>query len=69
MKFLENLQKKQHEMLFAKGKPLEKLFPLFEAGDTFMLTPGEVKKFNALFDADREKAPLRWAQDSDCVTR
>lgn len=44
MKFLVDLQKKQHEMLFAKGKPLEKLFPLFEAGDTFMLTPGEVTK-------------------------
>ena len=42
MKFLKDLQHKQHEMLFAKGKPLEKLFPLFEAGDTFMLTPGEV---------------------------
>ena len=44
MKFLKELQDKQHEMLFAKGKPLEKLFPLFEAGDTFMLTPGEVTK-------------------------
>jgi Na+-transporting NADH:ubiquinone oxidoreductase subunit B len=44
MKFLKELQDKQHEMLFAKGKPLEKLFPLFEAGDTIMLTPGEVTK-------------------------
>jgi Na+-transporting NADH:ubiquinone oxidoreductase subunit B len=44
MKFLKDLQDKQHEMLFAKGKPLEKLYPLFEAGDTIMLTPGEVTK-------------------------
>ncbi|MFP6582006.1 MAG: NADH:ubiquinone reductase (Na(+)-transporting) subunit B [Candidatus Hydrogenedentota bacterium] len=44
MKFLKDLQDKQHEMLFAKGKPLEKLYPLFEAGDTFMLTPGETTK-------------------------
>jgi Na+-transporting NADH:ubiquinone oxidoreductase subunit B len=32
---------KQHEMLFGKGKPLEKLYPLFEAGDTIAFTPGE----------------------------
>lgn len=44
MKFLKEIQDKQHEMLFAKGKPLEKLYPLFEAGDTFMLTPGETTK-------------------------
>lgn len=31
----------QHEMLFGKGKPLEKLYPLFEAGDTIAFTPGE----------------------------
>ncbi len=29
---------------------------------TDLLTPGEVRKFNRLFAADREKAPLRWVQ-------
>lgn len=28
--------------LFAKGGKLEKLYPLYEAGDTFLYTPGEV---------------------------
>ncbi len=27
---------------FEKGKPLEKLYPLYEAADTFLFTPGEV---------------------------
>jgi Na+-transporting NADH:ubiquinone oxidoreductase subunit B len=42
MKFLRELQDKQHDLLFAKGKPLEKLYPLYEANDTFLYTPGEV---------------------------
>ena len=41
MKFLRNLLDKQ-EKLFHKGGKLEKLFPLFEAGDTFVFTPGKV---------------------------
>ncbi|OGX38342.1 MAG: NADH:ubiquinone reductase (Na(+)-transporting) subunit B [Omnitrophica WOR_2 bacterium RIFCSPHIGHO2_02_FULL_52_10] len=39
MKFVEN-QMKKIGGLFAKGKPLEKFFPFFEAIDTFLLTPG-----------------------------
>lgn len=30
--------------LFAKGGKLEKLYPLYEAGDTFLFTPGSVTK-------------------------
>ena len=30
------------EKLFGKGGPLEKLYPLYEATDTFVRTPGEV---------------------------
>ena len=41
MKFLVE-QMKNMEKLFHKGKPLEKFYPLFEAGDTFLLTPGKV---------------------------
>ena len=41
MKLLRNLLDKQ-EKLFHKGGKLEKLFPLFEAGDTFVFTPGKV---------------------------
>ena len=41
MKFLRNLLDKQ-EKLFHKGGKLEKFFPLFEAGDTFVFTPGKV---------------------------
>ncbi len=44
MKFLKEIHDKQHKALFAKGKPLEKLYPLFEAHDTFLLTPDEVTK-------------------------
>ncbi len=42
MKFLRNLLDKQEKMLFKKGAKLEKLHPLYEAGDTFLYTPGEV---------------------------
>ena len=44
MKFLRELQDKQHDLLFAKGKPLEKFYALYEANDTFLFTPGEVTK-------------------------
>lgn len=40
MKFLEEQLKKAGQ-LFEKGKPLEKLYPLYEALDTFLLTPGK----------------------------
>lgn len=40
MKFIEE-QLKKVGALFAKGKPLEKFYPLFEAMDTFLLTPGK----------------------------
>ena len=43
MKFIRNLLDKQGK-LFEKGGKLEKLYPLHEAGDTFMFTPGEVTK-------------------------
>lgn len=32
------------EPLFHKGGPLEKLYPLYEANDTFLYTPGEITK-------------------------
>lgn len=32
------------EPIFAKGGRLEKLYPLYEAGDTFLYTPGQVTK-------------------------
>lgn len=43
MKFLENFV---HSMgkNFEKGKPLEKFYPLYEALDTFLLTPGTTTK-------------------------
>ncbi|HLF18933.1 MAG TPA: NADH:ubiquinone reductase (Na(+)-transporting) subunit B [Candidatus Omnitrophota bacterium] len=41
MKLLEK-QLKKIEHLFEKGKPLEKFYPLFEALDTFLMTPGKV---------------------------
>ncbi len=41
MKFLRNLLDKQAK-LFEKGGKLEKLYPLWEANDTFLFTPGEV---------------------------
>ena len=40
MKFLED-QLKKIGKLFGKGKPLEKLYPFYEAIDTFLLTPGK----------------------------
>lgn len=39
MKFLEE-QIQKIGKLFEKGKPLEKFYPLYEAMDTFLLTPG-----------------------------
>ena len=44
MKLLRDLQDKQYELFFKKGKPLEKFFPLYEANDTFLYTPGHVTK-------------------------
>jgi len=44
LKFLAKKSKEIHDKFFAEGKPLEKLFPLFEATDTFLLTPGTVTK-------------------------
>ena len=43
MKFLAE-QSKKIEKLFEKGKPLEKFYPLFDALDTFLLTPGKTTK-------------------------
>lgn len=43
MKFLRNTLDKLHP-LFAKGGKLERFYPLYEAGDTFLYTPGEVTK-------------------------
>lgn len=43
MKFLRNALDRMHPM-FAKGGKLEKLYPLYEAGDTFLFTPGTVTK-------------------------
>ena len=42
MKKLREIQDKQYELLFKKGRPLEKLYPVYEANDTFLFTPGEV---------------------------
>ncbi len=43
MKFLRDIQEKQAPF-FAKGGKLEKLYPLFEANDTFLFSPGHVTK-------------------------
>ncbi len=43
MKFLRNALDKMHP-LFDKGGKLEKLYPLYEAGDTFFYTPGLVDR-------------------------
>ncbi len=43
MKFLRQFLDAQHKH-FAKGGKLEKLYPLYEAADTFLFTPGEVTK-------------------------
>ncbi len=45
MKFLRDLLDKQGKM-FEKGGKLEKLYPLYEAHDTLLFTPGEVTKGN-----------------------
>lgn len=42
MKILRELQDKQYELLFKKGRPLERFYPLYEANDTFLFTPGTV---------------------------
>ncbi len=43
MKWLENLLHKVGTN-FEKGKPLAKFYPLFEAMDTFLLTPGKITR-------------------------
>ena len=43
MKFLRNLLDNMHP-LFDKGGKLQKLYPLYEAGDTFLFTPGHVTR-------------------------
>ena len=43
MKFLRSLLDRQARH-FEKGGKLEKLYPLYEANDTFLFTPGEVTK-------------------------
>ena len=43
MKFLRNMLDRLHP-LFDKGGRLEKLYPVYEAGDTFLYTPGSVTK-------------------------
>lgn len=43
MRFLRKLQERQRP-LFEKGGKLEKLYPLYEANDTFLFTPGEVTR-------------------------
>ena len=43
MKALRGILDNLHP-LFVKGGKLEKLYPLYEAGDTFLFTPGEVTK-------------------------
>ena len=43
MKFLRDTLDKLHP-LFDKGGKLEKLYPVYEAGDTFLYTPGQVTK-------------------------
>jgi len=50
MKILRKLLDKQEQM-FAKGKPLERFYPAFEAGDTFLFTASKVNK-NAPFVRD-----------------
>ena len=43
MKFLRRFLDAQHKH-FAKGGKLQKLYPLYEAADTFLFTPGDVTK-------------------------
>ena len=42
MKFLFDLMEKKIAPFFEKGGKLERLYPLYEAGDTFARTPGDV---------------------------
>ncbi|MEE9368671.1 MAG: NADH:ubiquinone reductase (Na(+)-transporting) subunit B [Pontiella sp.] len=44
MKFLFDFMDKNIAPLFEKGGKFERLYPLFEAGDTFTRTPGDVTK-------------------------
>ncbi len=46
MKFLENLIESQ-KPLFEKGGKLEKLYPLYEAADTFIFTPADVTEVDS----------------------
>ena len=46
MKFLRDNLDMQYKELFGPGKPLEKLYPIYEANDTLLFTPGEVTKGN-----------------------
>ena len=43
MKFLRDFLDSQHKH-FVDGGKLEKLYPFYEAADTFLYTPGEVTK-------------------------
>ncbi|MGD8376370.1 MAG: RnfABCDGE type electron transport complex subunit D, partial [Acidobacteriota bacterium] len=43
MGFLRSILDRQGK-LFHKGGKLEKLYPLWEAGDTFLFTPGSVTR-------------------------
>ncbi len=42
MKLLRELQDKQYELFFKKGRPFDWLYPVYEANDTFLFTPGKV---------------------------
>ncbi len=44
MSLFAKISKEIEEKYFSKGKPLEKMFPLFDALDTFLLTPGKTTK-------------------------
>lgn len=46
MRFLRNILDKQ-EKLFTDGGPLERFYALFEAGDTFLYTPGQTTRTTA----------------------
>ncbi|MEM9291147.1 MAG: NADH:ubiquinone reductase (Na(+)-transporting) subunit B [Acidobacteriota bacterium] len=46
MKFLRNILDKQEKMV-EKGAKFEKLYPLYEANDTFLFTPSDVTKSGA----------------------
>lgn len=44
MKFLRKILDSVEEKLFSKGKKLEKLYPLYDAADTFLYVPGKKTK-------------------------